>query len=476
MLIQIAAACLIAGAFPTIPQPAAAPAEPPANAAADSSLAGTWSGAIKLPGVELKVQVVLATADGKWLGTIDIPMQSARGLKLQQITLDGEAVSFQIADIPGAPTFAGRRDGADRIAGDFTQGGQKFPFELARGELPKAARPQTPRPPFPYLEEQVTVTHDGITLSGTFTLPEGKGPFPAVILVSGSGPQNRDEEVFQHRPFAVWADFLSRNGIAVLRYDDRGVGESSGDHVSATTSILATDAEAWVGCLKKRPEISSVGILGHSEGGIIAPMVAARNPAVGFIILLAGPGVSGAEVLIEQNRALALSSGATQESADKIAAAAREVFEALAAGAAEAEVRAKMTELVKTQTGKQEVDADVEQAVGQAVSGLERPWFAEFIRHDPAPDLRKLTIPVLALLGERDVQVVASQNAPAIEAALKAAGNTTATVRIVPGANHLFQQCKTGGVDEYESIETTIDPAVLALVRDWIAQNAPSKP
>lgn len=476
MFFTLAAACTIAGALQTIPQPPAAAVPPPAQAAADSSLAGSWSGAIKLPGVELKVQVVLATADGQWRGTIDIPMQSARGLKLQQIAIDGDDVSFQIADIPGAPTFAGKREAPDRIAGDFTQAGQKFRFELTRGELPKAVRPQTPKPPFPYREEQVTVTHGDITLAGTFTIPEGAGPFPALILVSGSGPQNRDEEVFQHRPFAVWADFLSRNGIAVLRYDDRGVGESSGDHVSATTSILATDAEAWVGCLKKRPEVSSVGILGHSEGGIIAPMVAARNPDVGFIVLLAGPGVSGAEVLVEQNRALALSSGATPEFADKIAAAARLVFEALAAGADAAEVRAKMTDLVKAQTGKQEVDADVEQAVGQAVSGLERPWFAEFIRHDPAPDLRKVSVPVLALLGERDAQVVASQNAPAIEAALKAAGNVRATVRTIPGANHLFQQCKTGGVDEYESIETTIDPNVLALVKDWILNNAPAKP
>ncbi len=438
----------------------------------DSDLAGAWSGAIMLPGVELKVQILLSAAGDSWLGTIDIPQQSVRGLKLEAIVVAGQSVSFKIAGIPGAPTFSGKHDGAAKIEGDFTQGGQTFPFELTRGELPKAKRPQNPVPPFPYSEESVTVTNGDIKLAGTLTTPAGKGPFPVVILVSGSGPQNRDEELFEHRPFAVWADHLGRNGIAVLRYDDRGVGESTGHHASATSTDLATDAEAWVGFLKNRPGTGPIGIMGHSEGGIIAPMVAARNPDVAFIVMLAGTAVSGAEVLIEQNRALARASGATAEVSDRIAAAARGVFEALASNADAATVRAKTLELVKAQTGKAEVDAAMEQSVAQAVAGLKQPWFREFIRHDPAPDLRKVRVPVLALFGERDVQVVPAQNLPPLAEALQAAGNEHVTLKVIPQANHLFQKCTTGGVDEYAQIETTVEPEVLRLVGEWIQANA----
>lgn len=466
----IGAACFVssASAFAAVPwtgsQPPAAPA--PAGPA------GAWSGAIKLPGMDLKIQVVLEFKGGAWTGTIDIPQQGARGLKLEQIEINDDEASFRIAGIPGEPTFSGKPDGPTRIAGDFSQGGATFPFELSRGELAKAKRPQHPVPPFPYAEEQVTVNNGEVSLAGTFTLPPGDGPFPAVIFVSGSGPQNRDEEIFEHRPFAVWADHLTRAGIAVLRYDDRGVGESTGNHAAATTSILSTDAEAWVGFLKKRAEIGSVGIMGHSEGGIIAPMVAARNKDVGFIVMLAGPGVSGAEVLVEQNRALALAAGAPAEHAEKIVAAARPLFEAIGRKAEAATIRGLMTALVLAQSGVDELSPEMEPAIDQQMAGLESPWFAEFLGHDPATDLRKVRVPVLALFGERDAQVVPSQNSPAVAAALRAAGNGRVSIKTVPGVNHMFQPCTTGSVQEYAQIETTIDPSVLNLVRDWILANS----
>lgn len=453
---------------------AAPQATPPAaatTAAESNGYAGNWSGVIKLPGMELKIQVALASADGAWTGTIDIPQQGARGLKLEQIEINEDEASFRIAGIPGEPTFSGKPDGANQITGSFSHGGASFPFELSRGELAKANRPQHPAPPYPYLEEQVTVENGDVKLAGTLTLPKGAGPFAAVILVSGSGGQNRDEEIFEHRPFAVWADHLTRAGIAVLRYDDRGVGESTGNHAAATTSILSTDAEAWVGFLKKRGEIGAVGILGHSEGGIIAPMVAARNKDVGFIVMLAGPGVSGAEVLIEQNRALALASGAPAEHAEKIVTAARPLFEAIGRKAEAATIRGLMTALVLAQSGLDELSPEMEPAIDQQMAGLESPWFAEFLGHDPANDLRKVRVPVLALFGERDVQVVPAQNQGPVEAALAAAGNTRATVRTVPGVNHLFQPCTTGGVQEYGQIETTVDPSVLKMVSEWIAAN-----
>lgn len=471
-VLAVAAAIVCESNSIALAAPQATPPMAAATAPAPSGYAGNWSGSIKLPGMELKIQVVLAQADGAWTGTIDIPQQGARGLKLEAIELNDDEVSFRIAGIPGEPTFSGKPDGTGRIGGDFSQGGTTFPFELSRGELAKANRPQHPVPPYPYLEEQVTVNNGDVKLAGTLTLPKGPGPFAAVILVSGSGAQNRDEEIFEHRPFAVWADHLTRAGIAVLRYDDRGVGESTGDHAAATTSILSTDAEAWVGFLKKRGEIGAVGILGHSEGGIIAPMVAARNNDVAFIVMLAGPGVSGAEVLIEQNRALSLASGASKEQAEKIVAAARPLFEAIGRKADAATVRGLMVALVLAQTGQEQLSPEMEPAIDQQMAGLERPWFAEFLGHDPAVDLRKVRVPVLALFGERDVQVVPAQNQGPVEAALAAAGNSRATVRTVPGVNHLFQPCTTGGVEEYGQIETTVDPAVLKMVSEWVAANS----
>lgn len=465
----VAVAYLLASAA-SAAQPA--PVQPPAAAADAATLAGNWSGVIKLPGMELKIQVALVAAGGAWSGTIDIPQQGAKGLKLDAIEANDDEVSFRIAGIPGDPTFVGRPDGAARISGQFSQGGASFPFELSRGELAKRVRPQDPKPPLPYAEQDVRTTNGDVSLAGTLTLPPGKGPFPAVVMVSGSGPQNRDEEIFEHRPFAVWADHLTRAGVAVLRYDDRGVGDSTGDHAAATTATLSTDTEAWVRFLKARPDIGPVGIIGHSEGGIIAPMVAARSKDVAFVVMLAGTGVNGAEVLVEQNRALMRAAGANDETIEQVAAAARALFESMTRGDDAAKIRERMTRLVLAQSGLDELTPELEPMIDQQMAGLDRPWFAEFLRHDPASDLKKVRVPVLALFGERDAQVVPAQNVPAVEAALREAGNERVTVKVVPGVNHMFQPARTGGVQEYQEIETTVDPAVLDLVRDWILANA----
>jgi pimeloyl-ACP methyl ester carboxylesterase len=422
--------------------------------------------------MELKIQVLLQVRNGAWSGTIDIPQQGARGLRLDAVEINDDEVSFRIAGIPGDPTFSGRPEGPTRIAGQFSQGGASFPFELTRGELPKRARPQDPVPPLPYTEESVRVPNGEVSLAGTLTLPRGSGPFPAVVLVSGSGPQNRDEEIFDHRPFAVWADHLTRAGIAVLRYDDRGVGDSTGDHALATTRVLSTDAEACVEFLRERADIGPIGILGHSEGGIIAPMVAARNSDVAFIIMLAGPGVSGAEVLIEQNRALMKTAGADDQTAEKVAAAAKPLFESIIRGDDAATIRERMIRLVLAQSGLEELTPELEPMIDQQMAGLDRPWFAEFLRHDPAEDLRRVRVPVLALFGERDAQVVPAQNVQPVVAALQAAGNEKVTVKVIPGANHMFQPSTNGGLQEYAQIETTVDPSVLELVRDWILSTA----
>lgn len=467
------ALCLVVLAVSAViapPQPPSPPTPPTPPAAAEpiraAAIEGPWNGAVQLPGAALKIGVVFTSGEGGLAGTIDIPDQGARGIALEGIAVEGDSVTFRLAGVQGEPTFNGTLAG-DAITGTFSQGGMSFPFELKRGELPRPKRPQDPVPPLPYTQEELTATNGDVTLAGTLTRPPGDGPFPAVILITGSGPQNRDEEIFDHRPFAVIADHLTRRGIIVLRYDDRGVGASTGSLAGATTADLAGDAEAWVKVLGERPDVGEIGLLGHSEGGVIAPMIAARNDAVRFIITLAGTGVPGSEVLVEQNRALLLAAAAPKETADAAAEAARELFTAAADGADDQTLHEKIANLVRIQSGGMEPPADV---IDAQVTRLREPWLSFFLKHDPAEDLRRVKVPVLALLAGKDAQVVPEQNAPAVEAALKAAGNTDATVRTLPEMNHLFQRARTGSVQEYARIETTIEPEVLEQISGWILE------
>jgi pimeloyl-ACP methyl ester carboxylesterase len=303
------------------------------------------------------------------------------------------------------------------------------------------------------------------------TLPKGDGPFPATVLVSGSGPQDRNEEIFEHKPFMVLADHLTRAGIAVLRYDDRGTGQSGGTFGTSTSATFTTDALAAVDYLLKDTRIDKkkIGITGHSEGGLIAPMAAAKSKKVRFIVMMAGPGVPGSEILVRQVGLLSKAAGADDDTIRSIQTAQKEALDMVISGAGKEEVRPKIKSLVEAQIG---ASADgLEQAVDQAMSELTSPWFRYFIAADPRPDLRKLKkIPVLALNGEKDLQVDPKQNLPAIEKALQAAKNKDFTVVELPGLNHLFQKAETGAVSEYYSLEETMNPAALDLIRDWIVE------
>ncbi|MBK9304194.1 MAG: alpha/beta hydrolase [bacterium] len=306
--------------------------------------AGHWEGAIVLPGQELGIKIDLAADGGTWSGTIDIPMQGATGLPLENVRAAGDSLVFAIAKIPGAPTFHGLfADG--RLSGDFTQNGMTFPFRLGREATAAPERPQEPQPPFPYRSEEVTYRNGDIVLAGTLTLPEGPGPFPAAVLLTGSGAQNRDEELFAHKPFLVLADHLTRAGVAVLRADDRGVGGSTGSVSLATTADFADDALAGVALLRARPDIAGgcVGLIGHSEGGIAAPLAAANAPeAVDFVVLLAGTGVPLGEVILRQAE-LIMKAGGTDslQIADELAQT-RLVLGLVAAGADSATIRAEL--------------------------------------------------------------------------------------------------------------------------------------
>jgi len=438
-------------------------------AGADERITGHWEGEIETPGQALAVKVDLAVAEGVWSGTIDIPAQGARGLALAGIAVSGESVEFAIADIPGEPTFKGVLAGGE-ITGDFSQGPASFPFRLGREVVPPPARPQAPAPPFPYREEEVTYRNGDVTLAGTLTLPEGDGPFPAAVLITGSGAQNRDEELFGHRPFLVLADHLTRQGIAVLRSDDRGVGGSSGNVSQSTSADFAGDVLAAVELLRAQPAIDrdAVGVVGHSEGGLVGPLAASRSDAVAFVVMLAGPGVPGSEILPLQLARIVAAAGAGEAAVERQVEIQRELIAAVVAGAEDERLREIARRLIEIQSVGQLAGEQLERVVEQSLAGLTTPWFRHFLAYDPRPVLAQVEVPVLALWGSLDLQVDPDQNRPAVEQAL--AENPDVVTRVLPGLNHLFQHATSGGPDEYAQIEETFAPEALVAVAEFILE------
>lgn len=438
--------------------------------------AGHWEGAIELPNLALTVKIDLEqAADGAWRGTIDIPQQGAVGLQLVGFRVVADSVVFAIDGVPGAPTFRGVLAG-EALAGDFSQGGMTFPFRCGREALPAPQRPQEPQPPFPYTVQEVGYASGDVHLAATLTIPPGDGPFPAAVLLTGSGPQNRDEELFGHKPFAVLADHLSRRGIAVLRADDRGVGGSSGSTARSTTSDFADDALAGVGFLRTRPEIAPdrIGLIGHSEGGIVAPLAAVRAPdQVAFLVLLAGTGVPLGEVVKLQQKLIMAAAGADSATIAREAGQNAVLLDLLAAGADSLTVRTRLEELLQAaaaEEGKPLPADELAATVDAALAGVLTPWFRYALTLDPRDALRRVTCPVLALSGDRDLQVDADQNLVEIERALAAAGNGDVTALRLPGLNHLFQPAVTGLPAEYGLIEQTMAPAVLDTVSGWLGE------
>lgn len=431
------------------------------------SIEGSWEGALQLPSAKLRLRIHLKPAEsGGWTATLDSPDQGAFGLPVSSVTFVENVLKWQMNQLRAS--FEGRLNEAGaEIAGTFTQGAA-MPLTLKRLDAAAAVsapkRPQEPKPPFPYSAEDVTFSSKtpGVTLAGTLTVPAGAGPHPAVILVTGSGPQDRDESLMGHKPFWVLADHLSRRGIAVLRYDDRGAGKSTGTFSTATTADFALDAEGAFDFLQTRSGIDArkIGFAGHSEGGMIAPMVAARRSGVAFLVLLAAPGVSGAEVILEQGQALAKAAGASQQQLAAAREAQSKFTQAVKDTPDSAELEKKLRVLLAGQP-----NADVE------IRRVLTPWFRYFFTYDPAPTLAKVKCPVLALNGEKDLQVIPDQNLPVIKAALEKAGNTDVTIVRLPGLNHIFQTAKTGGVSEYAQIEETMSPAALEAVSNWIRKH-----
>jgi pimeloyl-ACP methyl ester carboxylesterase len=440
-----------------------------ASRAQTASLAGAWNGRISLPTGPTPFTVSLTADTAAWSGTIDI--QTARGLRLANVTVNGRAVSFVIVGPPGSPTFTGTAsDDGQSITGTFSQGGATFPFEMRR-----FARPQEPKGPFPYRDEQVTYRNAAanVGLAGTLTLPQGTGRFPAVLLISGSGAQDRDSTFAGHKPFLLLADTLTRRGIAVLRVDDRGVGGSERGAVLPTSADFADDVRAGVAYLASRTDIDAarIGLIGHSEGALIAALVAADAATVRFIVMLGGHGVRGDAMMMQQVTAHAGAQGLPQASIDWDLAMRRRVYDQILAerdGQPDPAAREALINSIPAAPGM--ADATLaRQTATILLNAASGRWWRFMLAHDAGATLRRVKVPVLALIGERDLQVPARENIPAIRAALEAGGNTDIIVRALPELNHLLQTSKTGLVTEYEQIEETMSPVVLSLVSEWIA-------
>ncbi|ESQ77830.1 S9 family peptidase [Asticcacaulis sp. YBE204] len=435
--------------------------------AAAEEAAGIWHG--KLMG-QLNIILRIEKDGAGYKGVLESPDQANFKMPLDSVTATQDSLDVTAARINGR--YQGKWDETQKAwVGTWTQG-QGLPLTLRRIDADQANGFAPKRPQVDAAEAALAHYHveavtlpgavASVTLSGTFSAPKGSGPFPTVILIAGSGPNTRDEAVAGHKIFLVWADALNKAGIAVLRYDKRGVGASTGDYKAATTADFAADAEAAVTWLRARKDVGAIGLIGHSEGGVIAPIVANRDSAVKFIVLMAGSGVRGDQVLLGQQALIGRANGQTEEVIAKAAATNRKIYDAIITDPdhAEARVRAIVeAELLPSQR----VDAAI---IDSIVKPVTAPWMTYFIAYDPAPELRKLKTPVLALIGEKDFQVTAKDNLPVITAALK--DHKKATVRELPGLNHLFQTAPTGAPSEYSQIEETTSPAALDLVTGWI--------
>jgi len=430
-----------------------------------AAVAGDWYGTLDAGVQKLRLAIhVTKASDGTLGAKFDSLDQGALGLPVDSIGLQGRTLSFQMARL--AATFHGTvSDDGQTIAGTFQQGGGQLPLTFSRTPQAAVSHPQEPKPPFPYSAEDVTYPGGaaGVTMAGTLTIPRGAGPFPAVFLITGSGAQDRDEAMVGHRPFLLLADYLTRAGIIVLRADDRGFGKSTGAFATATTLDFAGDAEAAVKFLATRPEVAKakIGLVGHSEGGLIAPIVASRTGNVAYVVLLAGSGVNGAQILLWQQEVLLRANGAS----DAAIAGRRKTMSAAYAELQGTDRSPAMWARIDKILADGGLGAD-ERALG--VAQLRSPWMQQFLTLDPVPYLKQVKVPVLALNGSLDTQVDPKLNLPAIRAALEASGNRNVEADEMPGLNHLFQHAKTGLVTEYQTSEETMSPEVLAKVRDWI--------
>lgn len=434
-------------------------------------ISGQWNGFLKVPGGQLPLIFKLSKTESGYSSTMDSPDQGAKGIVLTSCSFEKAILRLSLSS--ANLVYEGELNPNGVIVGTFTQSGQSFPLNLSRQQLKKevANRPQEPKAPFSYYVEEVSFENktDKNILSGTLTLPQKEGRFPVVILISGSGAQNRDQLLFQHKPFLVLADHLTKKGIAVLRFDDRGTGKSTGDFKKAVTQDFAKDVQAAMAYLQSRKEIDKnrIGLIGHSEGAMVAPLVAQDSKEVRALLLLAGVGIATKELLLQQKEGIERQMK-VPESEIKFG---KEVF----SGAYDQIVSSTGTaDVVKDQlnaylTDKLEHKLNQDQINALAAS-ISSPWMINFLKLNPSLALEKVKCPVLALNGEKDIQVAADLNLEAIKSSLLKGGNKNTSIKKLPGLNHLFQECESGSPAEYEGIEQTFSPVALDEISKWLLQ------
>lgn len=433
-------------------------------------ITGDWGGTLKIGPQSLKIVLHITAADSGYAATLDSPDQGAFGLPVDSVLYNAPQLVMKQLGLKA--TISGTVAG-DSLRGIFVQGGIPLPLTLVRGDF-ALRRPQEPKPPFPYRSEEVRVENrkDSVILAGTLTVPEGKGPFPAVVLVTGSGPQNRDEELAGHKPFAVIADYLTRRGIAVLRCDDRGVGQSTGDFGTATSADFTRDALAAFDYLASRPEVArkKAGIVGHSEGGTIVFMAAAQNPKVNFIVSLAGAATRGDSILLKQNGDIMRLQGAPDSAANAYVDVLRDIFRLQEQYPVEyLQVHSdSLAEVLFPAGPRALLPGPVRQNAMTVLTTSQAAWMRYFKQNDPKPYILATRCPVLAVNGTKDTQVDAAINLGLIARYAAESGNKRVTVKAYEGLNHLFQHADTGSPNEYARIEETISPEVLEDIAVWI--------
>ncbi len=448
-------------------------------------LESIWQGTLKTGMADLRLQLRIYKApDGALSGKLDSIDQGARNLEISKIEVTKDELSFDMT-MPAASYEGDFNADHTEITGRWHQGGASLPLVFKKtDEQIELRRPQEPQPPYPYMEEDVTYENReaGVELAGTLTLPHSETPVPAVILISGSGPQDRNETVMGHRPFLVLADYLTRKGIAVLRTDDRGVGGSTGNTSQATTRDFAGDVLCGIRYLQSRKEIDAkrIGLVGHSEGGVVAPLVASESPDVAFIVLMAGTGLTGEEILVKQARLMGRAAGRSEE---EIARNLEVQLAMIAIVKAEPDPKIAERKLWDLMNEKVAEMTEEERArLGISRSFLEgqvkmmlSPWLRYFLTYDPTTALREVHCPVLAINGSLDRQVPPKEDLETIAKALRDEGNADFKTVELPGLNHLFQTARTGAVSEYSRIEETLAPQALELISGWILNHTKSQ-
>ncbi|MEX6690114.1 alpha/beta hydrolase [Danxiaibacter flavus] len=441
---------------------------------------GNWLGSLEV-GIKLRVVFHIKKDNNKFITTLDSPDQGAESIPCGETFVSSDSLTIDIPVIKGK--YSGRIISDSVVVGSFFQNGQTLPLKLIKtNKVISSLKPQTPVPPFSYKSNSVEYSNEtkSVKFGGTFTYPSAGGPFTTVLLITGSGQQDRDETVFNHKPFAVIADYLTKKGYAVLRVDDRGVGQTIGDLKYATTASFAQDVQAGIAYLKTRKDVNpaKIGLIGHSEGGLIADMVAADNKDIAFIVTLAGPGIKGSEILIEQIQAGLEKDSVSAKAINAQSEVYRMLFSTMAVEKDTSKIFYEVWRNFQTWKSKQDAatlkelnitsDNDSQGNLRAMIRDFSNPWIRYFIKTDPVSYIEKLTCKVLALNGEKDIQVLAKSNLPAIKAALAKSQSPSYEVKELPGLNHLFQHCSKCDIAEYVDLDETFSPEALDIIGKWM--------